>query len=102
MARSDCNCPNTLSPDEFYIQWCGALDWTRWGSYFEKFICPCLEVNFLKKLPQLVALRIFQNSYLRTYITITETKVGSLNFGYQIWFCTLLLKSYCVNDNGTQ
>ena len=55
---------NTPCPVEFYIQWCGALHWTHWGSYFEKLICPALEINFLKKLPQLVALQIFQSSYL--------------------------------------
>ena len=30
----------------------------------EKWFVPALEANFLKKLPQLVALQIFQSSYL--------------------------------------
>ena len=33
---------NILCPVQFYIQWCVALHWTHWGSYFEKLICPCL------------------------------------------------------------
>ena len=37
---------NTLCPVQFYIHWCA------------------LEVNFLKKLPQLVALQFFQSSHL--------------------------------------
>ena len=49
---------------EFYIQWCVALNQTHWGSYFEKITFPALEVNFLKKLPQLVAFQIFQSSHI--------------------------------------
>ena len=52
---------NTLQSVEFYIQWCVALHQTHLGSYFEKFIFACLEVDFLKKLPELVALQIFQS-----------------------------------------
>ena len=49
---------------EFYIQLCGALHQTRWDSYFVKnWFVPALEVNFSKKLPQLVAFLIFQSSY---------------------------------------
>ena len=55
---------DTLCPVEFYIQWCVALHQTHWGSYFINLIFPALEVNFLKKLPQLVALQIFQSSYI--------------------------------------
>ena len=76
---------------------------------------PVLNVNFLKKLPQLVAFQIFQSSYINheeslshnillhnyqinieqiirsiIYITKKTTKFGSQNFGYQIWFCTRL------------
>ena len=55
---------NTLFPVGFYIQWCGALQRTRWRSYLKKKNFPALEVKFLEKLPQLVALQIFQTSYL--------------------------------------
>ena len=66
MAPSDCTVIafNTLCSVEFYIQWCVALHQTHWGSYFEKLIFLALEVNFLKKLPQLVALQIFQSLYI--------------------------------------
>ena len=50
---------NTQCPVELYIQWCGALHLTYWRSYFEKLICLALEVNFLKKLPQLLAIGFF-------------------------------------------
>ena len=49
---------------QFYIQWYVALHQTHWGWYFEKLFFPALEVNFLKKLPQLVALQIFQGSFI--------------------------------------
>ena len=52
----------TLSPVEFYTQRRGALQQTCWSSYFKELVCP-LEVNFLEKLLQLVALQIFQSSY---------------------------------------
>ena len=76
---------NTLCPVQFYIHWCVALHWTHWGSYFEKWILSVLEVNFLKKLPQLVAFQIFQSSHF------------SQNFGYQIWFCTRLYMCHLVS-----
>ena len=58
---------NALHTVEFYIQWCEALHRPHWGSYFEKLIYPC--INFVKKLAQLVALQIFQSSYLSWGIT---------------------------------
>ena len=45
------------------IQWCGALQRTRWRPYLKQFV-PALEANFLEKLPKLVALQIFQSSHL--------------------------------------
>ena len=33
---------NTLCLVKFYIQWCGALQWTRWRSYLKQLICSCL------------------------------------------------------------
>ena len=33
---------NTLCLVKFYIQWCGALQWTRWRSYLKQLICLCL------------------------------------------------------------
>ena len=79
------------------------------------YFFPALEVNFLKKLPQLVALQIFAKAYISImgnhwtiifyyiiiklilnifikalYISQKTTKFGSQNFGYQIWFCTRL------------
>ena len=74
-----------------------------------------MQVNFLEKLPKLVALQNFQthisvvgnpsttilypiiirgtlNIFLKTlHILQKDTKVGSQNFGYQIWFCTRLI-----------
>ena len=50
-------------PVEIYIQWCKAFQQTCWCSYFKKFV-PASDINFLEKLPQLVGLCIFQNSYL--------------------------------------
>ena len=55
---------NTLFLEEFYIQWYGALLQNRWRSYFKNWFVPALEINFLENLPQLVALWIFQSSYL--------------------------------------
>ena len=33
---------NTLCLVKFYIQWCGALQWTHWCSYLKQLICSCL------------------------------------------------------------
>ena len=33
---------NTLCLVKFYIQWCWALQWTRWRSYLKQLICSCL------------------------------------------------------------
>ena len=33
---------NTLCLVKFYIQWCGALQWTWWRSYLKQLICSCL------------------------------------------------------------
>ena len=70
MAPSDCTVIafNTLCSVEFYIQWCVALHQTHWGYTFEKLIFLALEVNFLKKLPQLVALKFF-----KAYISVMGT-----------------------------
>ena len=40
---------NTLCLVEFYIQWCGALKWTRWCSYLKQLICSCLASYFSVK-----------------------------------------------------
>ena len=56
---------NTLCPVQFYIQWCVALHRKLIGGHtLKNWFVPALEVNFLKKLPQLVALKIFQSSHL--------------------------------------
>ena len=87
---------------------------------------PALEVNFLKKLPHLVDLQIFEADisdkgnhwtiifchiiigliliiFFKTqsiYVTKKDTKFGSQNFGYQIWFCTRLLIQGSVSGIG--
>ena len=33
---------NTLCLVKFYIQWCGALHWTRWRLHLKQLICPYL------------------------------------------------------------
>ena len=62
---------NTLCPVQFNIHWCVVNQWTHWGLYLKKWFVPALEVTFLKKLPQLVALRIFQYTYL-SYVESIE------------------------------
>ena len=57
-----------------------------------------LQVNFLEKLPKLVAIQIKPtlNILVKTLHLYykKDTKVGSQNFAYQIWFCTRLLKKH--------
>ena len=102
---------------EFYIQWCGALQWTHWCSYLKQLICSCLASYFSGKatkvgsppdFPKLIYQfwEIPQPQYFITlsldphwtyfwkhYIYLKQdTKFGSQNFGYQIWFCTRLLR----------
>ena len=79
-----------------------------------KFV-PALDFNYLKKLPQLVALQIFKahflvmgnhwtiifyhiiikfimNIFFKTlHLLQKDTNVGSQNFGYQLWCCTRLI-----------
>ena len=106
---------NTLFPVEFtpngikhFTELSGAHTLKHW-------FVPALEVNFLKMLPQLVTLQIFQSSYLShgnhwtiifyhiiiililniflktIHILQRVTEVGSQNFGYKFWFCTRLI-----------
>ena len=101
---------NALCAVESYIQWCGTLHRIHWDSYLTKWFVRALEVNFLKKLPQLVAPHIsgvgnprtliFHHIIIRFMWTYfwehhiyykKDTKVGSQNFGFQLWFCIRLL-----------
>ena len=89
---------NTLCPVEFYIQWCGALHWIHWGTYFEKLFCPWLGRYFSKLISQswgitepqyfiTLLLDSYQTYFWKHYIYYKkDTKVGSQNFGHQIWF----------------
>ena len=112
---------NTLCLVKCYIQWCGALQRTCRRSYLKQLICPCLGSQFSGKatkvgsppnFPKLISQLwgIPQSQYFITLLLdphwtyfwkhylyhIKYTKVGSQNFGYQIWFCTRLLnKVYC-------
>ena len=106
---------NTLCLVEFYIQLCGALQWTHWRSYLKQLICSCLASwfsgkattvdsppNFPKLISQLwgigepeynIVLLLLLDPhwtyFCKHYIYYKEdTKVGSQNFGFQIWFCT--------------
>ena len=108
---------NTLCPVEFYIKWCVALHHTHWGWYLKKIICPCLGSWFSQKAttfgsPPNFSKLIYQSwgimepwyfitlllDYYWTYFSKhylyhkKTTKFGSQNFGYQIWFCTRLIK----------
>ena len=110
---------------EFYIQWCGALQWNRWRSYLKQLICSCLASYFSGKatkvgsppnFPKLIAqlwgtlqpqyfVTLFLDphwTYLWKYFIYykKETKVGSQYFGYQIWFCTRLIKMQFSKDQG--
>ena len=102
---------------KLYIQCCGALQWIHWRSYLKPSICSCLasycsgkgtKVGSPPNFPMLISQlwEIPQPQYLiklsldlhRTYFRkhyiyyIKDTKIGSQNFGYQIWFCTKLLR----------
>ena len=99
-----------------------ALHWTHWGSYFEKIICNCLGSSFSKEATTVgsppnfsklisqpwgitesyfitLSLDLYWTYFWKHYIyKQKDTKFGSQNFGYQIWFSTrLLIKSYCPN-----
>ena len=94
---------------EFYIQRCVALHQTHWSWYFEKLFFPCLgfsqKANTVGTPPNLwkfiyqswgitepwyfITLLLDSSLILIIYIT-KNTKFGSQNFGYQIWFCTRL------------
>ena len=98
-----------------YIQWCGALQRTRWRWYLKQLICSCLAsqfsgkatkvgspLNFAKLISQLWGIPQSQyfitllldphwTYFVKLYLYYKkDTKVGSQNFGYQIWFCTRL------------
>ena len=53
------NAFNALCPVVFYIQGCVAIHQTHWADTLKNKFVPALKVNFLKKLPQLVAFQIF-------------------------------------------
>ena len=68
---------NTLCLVKFYIQWCGAIQWTRWRSYFKQLICSCLASLFSGKatklgsppnFPKLIWWRICQSQYFITLL----------------------------------
>ena len=111
---------NTLCLVKFYIQWCWALQWNRWRSYLKQLICSCLASQFSGKstkvgsppnFPKLISQLwgIPQPQYFITLLLDAhwtyfwkhymyykkDTKIGSHNFGYQIWFCTRLLIHAC-------
>ena len=90
--------------------------WTRWHSYLKQLICSCLASyfsgkstkvgsppNFSKLISQVwgtLQPQYFVTLFLDPYWTCLwnyfiyykkETKVGSQQFGYQIWFCTRLV-----------
>ena len=98
-----------------YIQWCGALQWTRWHSYLKQLICSCLAIQFSGKatkvgsppnFPKLISQLwgIPQPQYFITLLLDPHwtyfwkhylyykkvTKVCCQNFDYQIWFCARL------------
>ena len=58
---------NTLCPWEFYIEWCGALHGTHWAHTLKIWFVPALEINFLKKLPQLAA-----SEFFKVHISVVE------------------------------
>ena len=85
---------NTLCLVKLCIQWCGALQWTRWRSpKFPKLI------SQLWGIPQpqyfITLLLEAHWTYFWKHYTYykKDTKVGSQNFGYQIWFCTRLFQA---------
>ena len=106
---------NTLCLVVFHSQWCGALQWTHWCSYLKQLICSCLASSFSGKatkvgsppnFPKLIS-QLWEIPQPQYFITLSldphwtyfwkhyiyfkkDTKVGSQNFGYQIWFCTSL------------
>ena len=110
---------------KFYIQWCGALQSTCWRSYLKQLICSCLASQFSgkatkvgspPKFPKLISQLwgIPQPQYFITLLLEAhwtyfwkhfiyyqkDTKVGSQNFGYQIWFCTRLMREeMLINEN---
>ena len=58
-----------MCPVQFYIHWCVWHFTELIGAHTLKNLCvPALEVNFLKKLPQLVALQFF-----KAHISVTES-----------------------------
>ena len=54
---------NTLCPEEFYIRWFGPFTELNGAHTLKNWFDPALQVDFLKKLPKLVALPILQSSY---------------------------------------
>ena len=106
---------NTLCLVKCYIQWYGALQWTRWRSYLKQLICSCLASSFSwkatkvgspPKFPKLIS-QLWGIPQPQYFITLLleghwtyfwkhyiyykkDTKVGSQNFRYQIWFCIRL------------
>ena len=98
---------NTLCSAEFYIQWCGVLQWIQRGSYLKEIICPCPESSFSQKGATVgrppnffeahtsvkgnhwniilyhIITRPILNKILKTFTK--DTEVGGQNFGCQLW-----------------
>ena len=116
---------NTMWPVEFYIQCCGALNQTHWGSHFDKLICPCLGSQFSQKattvasnlnIPKLISQSwgtiepyYFITLSLDLYLTYfwkhdiyykktpkLATKILATKFGFVPDYLLLLLLCVCV------
>ena len=118
----------TLCPVQFYIQWCMALHQTHRSSYCEKLFFPCLGSQFSQKATTVgrppnssnliyqswgitepyhfitLSLDSYWTYFSKHYIYMYQnTKFGSQNFVYQIWFCIrLLIQSWpqCMLPHG--
>ena len=83
---------------EFYVQWCVALHQSHKGSYmyFEKLFFPAFEVNFLvEKLPQLVAIQIFQSSYISHGESLNHNILLHVTLMFNIFY-KALYTSWCI------
>ena len=98
MAPYDCNHLWYTMSCEILHPMVWAIQWTRWHSYLKQFV-PALQIIFQEKLPKLVALQIFQSSYLSCGESLSKAFKANSEVANRIFVFLLFTINWIIGFN---